>query len=126
MMELVIDTRGQVRCIYAEQIDLAALGRLTIRRASYVEPDGEGGWAAELAPVDGPCLEGFDRRSEALEAERAWLEDKWLIQAHDTPTPGPDRGANNLPSRGADSNFSFDARGIAADESAMEPNVNRQ
>ena len=39
-MELVIDPAGRVRCIYSEAIDLHALGRPAMRRASHVEPDG--------------------------------------------------------------------------------------
>lgn len=38
-MELIIETTGQTSCIYAEMIDLAALGPLKITRASHVEPD---------------------------------------------------------------------------------------
>ena len=80
-MELRIDPHGQVVCVYGEAIDLAALGRLTIRRASRVEPDDDGKWWAELAPVGGPVLGPFDQRGQALEAERAWLEAHWLPAA---------------------------------------------
>jgi hypothetical protein len=80
-MQMVIDTRGRVRCLYSEEIDLHALGSLSIRRASQVEPDGEGRWWADLAPVDGPNLGPFDRRGEALAAERTWLEANWLISS---------------------------------------------
>jgi hypothetical protein len=38
-MRLVIDARGVVRCLYGEEIELAALGSLSISRASQVEPD---------------------------------------------------------------------------------------
>jgi hypothetical protein len=31
-----------------------------------------------LAPVKGPRLGPFDRRSQALDSERAWLEHYWL------------------------------------------------
>jgi hypothetical protein len=37
-MELVIGLKGQIRAIYSEEIDLAALGRPAITRASHVEP----------------------------------------------------------------------------------------
>jgi len=77
-MELVIDTRGQVRCIYDEVIDLTALGKVRIKRASYVEPDGQGGWTADLFLVRGPRLGRFERRSDALGAERRWLIANWL------------------------------------------------
>jgi hypothetical protein len=79
-MELVIDGRGQVRCIYGEEIDLAVLGQLSIRRASHVEPDSDGRWWADLAPVSGPRLGPFDRRTKALTSETQWLESHWLIQ----------------------------------------------
>ena len=50
-MQLVITSGGQVRCLYCETIDLAQLGRLAIRRGSYVEPDSQGQWLADLTPV---------------------------------------------------------------------------
>jgi len=77
-MELRVEPGGTVRCVYAEAIDLAALGVLSIRRASHVEPDAEGRWVADLSPVGGPPLGPFGLRSAALEAERAWLEENWL------------------------------------------------
>jgi hypothetical protein len=84
-MQLIVDRRGTVHTIYGEAIDLAALGELTIRRASRVEPDGQGAWWADLAPVRGPHLGPFARRSEALEAERLWLEKHWLAPTTETP-----------------------------------------
>lgn len=77
-MVLVIDRGGSVRCLYGESIDLAAIGHLKIDRASHVEPDAQSRWWADLAPVGGPSLGPFDRRSQALEAEREWLETNWL------------------------------------------------
>jgi hypothetical protein len=76
-MRLVIESGGQVRCLYGETIDLACLGELTIRRASHVEPEGQS-WFADLSPLDGPRLGPFARRSQALEAEEAWLQQNWL------------------------------------------------
>ena len=38
-MDLLISPDGTVRAIYAEDIDLAVLGRPVITRASHVEPD---------------------------------------------------------------------------------------
>ena len=72
-MELVIDTGGTIRCVYSETIDLAELGKLTIKRASHVEPDTSGRWWADMAPVHGPKLGPFKVRSEALTAESNWL-----------------------------------------------------
>lgn len=72
-MQLIVDPKGQVRCLYTEAIDLTVFGPLTIARASHVEPDDLGRWWADLAPVDGPRLGPFELRSQALEAEVAWL-----------------------------------------------------
>jgi hypothetical protein len=78
MMDLIVDPVGRVRAIYSEEIDLARIGPPVIRRASHVEPDSSGRWHADLSPVGGPVLGPFDRRSHALESERAWLEAHWL------------------------------------------------
>jgi hypothetical protein len=80
-MQLLIEPQGHVRCIYAEAIDLSSLGELTVRRGSYVEPDGHGHWTADLSPVSGPVLGPFVLRSKALSAELAWLEANWLTPA---------------------------------------------
>jgi hypothetical protein len=77
-MQLIVGLGGAVRCIYSEEIDLTTLGSPTITRASHVEPDQQGRWLADLSPVGGPVLGPFDHRSEALAAELAWLETKWL------------------------------------------------
>jgi hypothetical protein len=69
---------GNVRYLYSEEIDLAALGSPTISRASHVEPNRHGRWRADLSPVGGPVLRPLDRRSDALAAEQAWLEPHWL------------------------------------------------
>lgn len=78
-MQLLVTPLGNIRCLYDEVIDVQALGAITIERASHVEPDGQGRWLADLAPVHGPVLGPFTRRSETLEAERAWLEQHWLV-----------------------------------------------
>jgi hypothetical protein len=77
-MRLMIEPGGQIRCLYAEAVDLAVLGVLSIRRASHVEPDETGNWWADLTPVGGPRLGPFARRSLALDAETAWLEQHWM------------------------------------------------
>jgi hypothetical protein len=78
-MEILIQPDGRVRCVYAESIDLSAIGQLDICRGSHVEPDGSGRWLADLSPVDGPLLGPFQRRSQALAAEQHWLERNWLL-----------------------------------------------
>ena len=80
-MHLRIDPGGAVSCIYGEAIDLGCLGEVSIRRGSWVEPDEQGNWWADLAPVDGPRLGPFARRSEALTVERDWLQQHWLTSA---------------------------------------------
>jgi len=78
-MNLIIEPDGRVRGVYAELIDLDALGSTRITRASHVEPDEQGQWLADLSPVGGPVLGPYERRSEALDAEVAWLEANWLV-----------------------------------------------
>lgn len=75
-MELRIQPDGQITTLYDETLDLAALGTVTIRRASHVEPDAHGQWWAQI--IDGPRLGPFPRRSAALAAEVAWLTQQYL------------------------------------------------
>lgn len=79
-MQLVIGPCGDIRTIYDETLSLAAFGPLVIQRASHVEPDAAGNWIADLGPVGGPRLGPFERRSDALAAEVAWLEEHWLTR----------------------------------------------
>ena len=80
-MHIVIEQDGSCRCLYSEEIDLGALGRLSIQRGSHVEPNADGKWIANLGPVDGPQLGPFPNRSQALRAERDWLTLNWLLRA---------------------------------------------
>ena len=73
-MRIRIDMQGTVLARYQEDLDLASVGLLSIRRASHVEPDAMGQWIVDLAPVGGPCLGPFSLRSEALQAEVDWLD----------------------------------------------------
>ena len=72
-MELVVDAGGDVRCVYGEELDLREIGKLQITRASHVEPDAEGYWWADMGRSGGPVLGPYGSRSEALGAERGWL-----------------------------------------------------
>lgn len=85
-MLLRVERHGQVECVYGEAIDLTSLGILTIRRASHVEPDEQGRWWADLAPVGGPKQGPFAHRSEALDAEQEWLAQHWLGRTNPDPT----------------------------------------
>jgi hypothetical protein len=74
MMTLIIDPSGKMHCLYTEELDLRSLGSMHIARASQLEPDDRGNWWADLSPVAGPILGPFGLRSEALAAERDWLD----------------------------------------------------
>ena len=80
-MELIISSTGVARCLYDESLNLWALGQPIITRASHVEPDEQGRWFADLFPSAGPVLGPFNRRSEALAAEQAWLLANHLLSA---------------------------------------------
>jgi hypothetical protein len=80
-MEIIFTSTGNARCIYSETLDLSVLGHIAIERASHVEPDEDGRWLADLGPVGGPILGPFGLRSEALEAERLWLQRHWLMRS---------------------------------------------
>jgi hypothetical protein len=73
-----IEPDGTATAIYDDTLVPVwrALGRVTIRRASHVEPvPGEPlDWQADLTPEGGPILGPFPTRRAALDAERAWLE----------------------------------------------------
>jgi hypothetical protein len=71
--EIVIGLGGDVQSIYGEEFDFACLGEVQIRRASFVEPDDQGRWFADLSPMGGPKLGPFTKRSAALDAEVQWL-----------------------------------------------------
>ncbi len=77
-MQLLVTPTGQIKTIYREALPLEALGRLSIARGSHVEPTADGRWTADLSPAGGPLLGPFERRSQALAAEVAWLETHWL------------------------------------------------
>ena len=72
-MELIIKPGGRIVGIYSEDMDVRTLGTRKIRRASQVDPNTQGEWMADLAPVGGPCLGPFPTQSEALRAEQKWL-----------------------------------------------------
>ena len=80
-MDIIISSNGTARALYSDSFDHSSLGRVSIRRASHVEPDATGDWFADLAPVGGPRLGPYGLRGDALAAEVAWLI------AHDLPLP---------------------------------------
>jgi hypothetical protein len=78
-MQLIISHTGALRCLYDEALDLHQLGRLTFSWGAHGESDPQGQRHADLSPEGGPVLGPFPQRSEALAAERAWLEANWLM-----------------------------------------------
>lgn len=95
-IDIYIDTEGHVQHVYSDEVaDLfeeeKVHGRVTVRRASHVEPFGLG-WMADMRPVGGPVLldtdtanplgrVAFATREAALEAERRWLAER-MAQGH--------------------------------------------
>lgn len=69
------DDEGRLHFIYDDRIAfLNQLGDSETKRASNVEPDGHGGWTADMAPVGGPVLGPFALRGDALSAEVEYLK----------------------------------------------------
>ena len=79
-MDLIVAGTGEVRCIYSDSLPLSHLGKLSITRASQVEPNSAGQWMADLSPVDGPLLGPFEFQTDALAAEVDWLRRHWLLK----------------------------------------------
>lgn len=81
--EFVIDTDSQGRLQFVYDDRLAFLltdldGEGETKRASHVEPNGQGKWTADMTPVGGPVLGPFDFRKDALTAEVVWLQTYYL------------------------------------------------
>lgn len=72
-MQLRVEPDGTIRMLYDERLDLSPLGTPSIERASFVEPQ-DSSWVVDLAPSGGPILGAFSKRSEAIQAEIAWLD----------------------------------------------------
>jgi len=74
--KLVVKHGGEIGAIYDDALlPLFKQGeRVSTVRASHVEPDGCE-WCADLSPVSGPKLEGFETRAAALDAERDYLNE---------------------------------------------------
>jgi len=69
---------GEIKYLYNEIIDLGVIGDRTIKRASFVEPNGES-WSVDFSPIGKNILvEGFKKRSEALIYEKDYIENNIL------------------------------------------------
>lgn len=74
---ICVDKDGTLTMIYDDDLsDLLEKGPHTIQRVSHVEPDQCGyGWSATMVE-DGMVLGPYWKRSQALAAEREYLEEK--------------------------------------------------
>lgn len=79
-LDVFISPDGTMQFVHSDDLSIALLGNdfseATTKRASHVEPDGNGGWTADLGPVSGPLLGPFRTRTEALDAELTWLAEE--------------------------------------------------
>lgn len=74
---VLISPEGRITLVYSDDlVDLLDAGKVTIRRASHVEPTTDGRWTANLQPSGGPVLGFFRLRSDALAAEAMWLNER--------------------------------------------------
>ena len=72
-MQLVVKPTGVLIGIYDDSLDYSEFGKPQIRRVSYVEPDEQGRWFANMTLSNGPTLGPFDKRHKAITAELEYL-----------------------------------------------------
>lgn len=71
---IAVQSDGSLQFIWTDELaELVTLGTAEITRASHVEPFGTE-WRADMGPSGGPVLSGFVKRSDAIDAEVAWLK----------------------------------------------------
>ena len=78
-MKIKISKGGRLTFIYDDKLQpLIQNGRAEIKRVSHVEPIGTK-WRADMSPIEpGIVLGPFNKRQQALDAEKEWLEEKLL------------------------------------------------
>jgi hypothetical protein len=76
MSEITFLVGSTIEAIYSDEAAdvLEELGNVSIRRVSHVEPE-HGNWFADMGPIGGPKLGPYSRRSDAIDAEIAWLKE---------------------------------------------------
>lgn len=80
-MKIKINPDGTIILLYTEDICMEELGKVdSIKRLFHVEPTQDNKWTATVNIGTSECvmLGPFNKRSEALEAEVAWIEDNIL------------------------------------------------
>jgi hypothetical protein len=79
-MKLVVTKDGSIQTIAPDDLSfINSLGTCDVRRASHVEAVNHNGkfvWEADLSPVGGPVLGPFFTRTEALQKEVEWLDQR--------------------------------------------------
>ena len=88
-MSIIHISGDQITMVYNEKLNLSSLGKVSIKRASNVEPNEDGTWRADLSPSRGPTLTNFKNRSEALSAEVFWIENNMSVIAEQERRPIP-------------------------------------
>jgi hypothetical protein len=84
-MEMVLDPKGSIRCLYGEALDLSSLGELRIQHASHGKAAGAH-WYADLSPVGGPKLGPLCGRSHN---SSNWTTDPCCAIPHALETTDP-------------------------------------
>lgn len=76
-MLIEVMPNGSVRMIYSDSMrEILDEGQGSIRRASHVEPTIDNKWEADMGPIGGEVLSGFETREEALKAEVEYIEER--------------------------------------------------
>jgi hypothetical protein len=71
---VLVDANGRLEFVWDDRLaPLRALGEITIRRASHVEPTDDGWWTADMTPLGGQIIGPFALHAAAIDAEREWI-----------------------------------------------------
>lgn len=73
MRAIRINTNGDIIFIHEDNHTCSSLGKLSIYRASNVEPTEDACWVADMKPLGGPKLPETELRSQSIELEREWI-----------------------------------------------------
>ena len=79
-MKVKIDKCGNISFLYSDDyFKFANAGKVTIKRASNVEPTKDNKWIVDLKPLKiNKKLGPFKTRKEALDKERIYIEKHYL------------------------------------------------
>ncbi len=75
-MIIAIMPDSSIQMIYSDEMrEILDEGQGSIRRASHVEPTIDNKWEADMSPIGGEVLSGFETRESALRAEVEFIEE---------------------------------------------------